>query len=209
MSGQPPSEMAPPRRRDWDALAAVIAALIGLLALTVSGYTAWLQRQQVRAQVWPYLEPGISPSQRQVVLVNKGVGPAAVKSLQVFVDGKPQQDWPHVFDALGLSSMRETPYSTVNGIVISAGERLQQLDLGNAKDFAAFYTRYSQIELRLCYCSALNECWLLDQRDKDRSSRRQPVDECPAGGEDEFIDSKIIEPGDTQPRPQRSAHERQ
>ena len=32
------------RARHWDALAAVIAALIGVLALFVSGYTAYLQR---------------------------------------------------------------------------------------------------------------------------------------------------------------------
>jgi hypothetical protein len=34
----------------------VIAAGIGLLALLVAGYTAYLQRQQVRAQVWPRVE---------------------------------------------------------------------------------------------------------------------------------------------------------
>ena len=32
----------PPNRRDWDAVAAVIAAFVGLLALCVSGYTAYL-----------------------------------------------------------------------------------------------------------------------------------------------------------------------
>ena len=49
-------------RRDWDGLAAVIAAFVGLLALLVSGYTAYLQRQQVRAQVWPYLDPDMPGS---------------------------------------------------------------------------------------------------------------------------------------------------
>jgi hypothetical protein len=40
------------RRRDWDAFAAVIASFIGFLALAVSAYTAYVQRQQLRAQVW-------------------------------------------------------------------------------------------------------------------------------------------------------------
>src|SRR5207249_10979872 len=35
---------------------AVIATLVGFLALCVSGYTAYMQRQQVRAAVWPILE---------------------------------------------------------------------------------------------------------------------------------------------------------
>jgi hypothetical protein len=37
--------------RDWDAYAAVIASFIGLLALSVSGYTAYVQRQQLRGAV--------------------------------------------------------------------------------------------------------------------------------------------------------------
>ena len=55
MSGSPRGNET--RARNWDALAAIIAALIGAFALVVSGYTAYLQRTQVRAQVWPYLMP--------------------------------------------------------------------------------------------------------------------------------------------------------
>ena len=43
------------RTRDWNAFSAVVAVLVGLLALLVSGYTAHIQKEQVRAQVWPYL----------------------------------------------------------------------------------------------------------------------------------------------------------
>src|SRR3954467_8259149 len=95
-------EWAGVSRRNWDGVAAVIAAFVGLLALCVSGYTAYLQRQQVRAQVWPYLESGISSSKRSVTLFNKGVGPAIIGSVHVLVDGKPQRNWPAVFRALGL-----------------------------------------------------------------------------------------------------------
>src|SRR5207248_1124344 len=34
---------------------AVVATFVGFLALCVSGYTAYMQRQQVRAAVWPIL----------------------------------------------------------------------------------------------------------------------------------------------------------
>jgi len=33
----------------------VIATIVGFLALCVSGYTAYMQRQQVRAATWPIL----------------------------------------------------------------------------------------------------------------------------------------------------------
>ena len=50
----PTPEPAPKKRTEWNAVAAIIAALIGLLALGVSGYTAMLQREQVRAD---HLDP--------------------------------------------------------------------------------------------------------------------------------------------------------
>lgn len=77
------------RRREWE-LGAIIAALIGLLALFVSGYTAFVQREQVRAQVWPHLLIGYSDPARELAVLNKGVGPALVKSVEITVDGKPQ-----------------------------------------------------------------------------------------------------------------------
>jgi hypothetical protein len=179
--------------RNWNALAAVIASLIGLLALCVSGYTAWIQREQVRAEVWPYLQTGISPSQREMNLSNKGVGPASVRRVRMFVDGKPQRTWPQAFDALGLHDLSDTPASTINGIVITPGESIQQINLPEAEDFARFYTRYPRIQLAICYCSALDECWMYDEREKSAEARRRQVDACPAAGADEFRDSRLAD----------------
>jgi hypothetical protein len=192
----PPGEPAP--RRDWNAAAAVIASFIGLLALLVSGYTASLQRQQVRAQVWPYLETGISPSQRVATLVNKGIGPASIRSVQVYVDGSVRSSWPQVFDALGLSRLRMTPTSTINGVVVSASERVQQVGFAEAADFEAFYREYPRIDQRICYCSALDECWVLDERVSGAEARAS-VDVCSIDAAKEFIDNKILEPAAVAP----------
>ena len=194
MDKHPPDDTQdgrPDSRRNWNALAAVIASLIGLLALCVSGYTAWIQRQQVRAEVWPYLQTGISPSQREMTLSNKGVGPATVKRVRMFVDGKPQHGWPEAFGALGLKDLRDTPASTINGVVISPGESIQQINLPDAGDFARFYERYTRIQLAICYCSALDECWMYDERETSAEAKRHPVAACPARGADEFSDSRL------------------
>jgi len=187
----------PSPRRDWNALAAVIAALIGLLALTVSGYTAWLQRQQVRAEVWPYLQTGISPSQQMMSLENKGVGPALIRSVKLYVDRKPRRTWPEAFDALGLRDLRDQPHSTINGVVLAPGDVIQQMAFKDRGRFARFYAQYSRIELLVCYCSALDECWLYDERTDDRGRRRAPVAQCPVSDADEFIDNKLLDPGAT------------
>ncbi len=185
-----PHADASPARRDWNAAAAVIAALIGLLALAVSGYTAWLQRQQVRAEVWPYLQTGISPSQHRMNLSNKGVGPAEVRRVKVFVDGEARRDWPEVFDALGLHDLRNTPTSTIGGVVISPGETIQQVNLAEGA-FARFYQAYPRIQLELCYCSALDECWIYDERERRAEDRRRQVPACPAADADEFVDNRL------------------
>ncbi len=73
---------------------AVIATLVGVCALGVSGYTAYMQRQQVRAAVWPILEFD-SSNQPDIhfTLSNKGVGPAIIRHVIVTVDGQPVINW--------------------------------------------------------------------------------------------------------------------
>lgn len=184
---------APARRMQWDALAAVIAALIGLLALAVSSYTAVLQREQVRAEVWPYLQPAIMIEQDKLAISieNKGVGPALVGGLRIYVDGRPQQRWPDVLDALGLSDLRNTRASTVNGVVIAQGETVQQLGFDNTADFQHLLDQYPRIERVLCYCSTLGDCWILDERERRPSDRRTSVAACPTPGPDEFLDNEM------------------
>ncbi len=57
MIGTVPEQMETRRASRYDA---VIATFVGLCALCVSTYTAYVQRQQVRAAVWPILEFGSS-----------------------------------------------------------------------------------------------------------------------------------------------------
>lgn len=180
-----------PRRPPWDAMAAVIAALIGLLALGVSVYTAMLQRQQVRAEVWPYLQPAVAQAKQAITIENKGVGPAIVRSLRVYVDGRPRRSWPEVFDALGLDDLRDTAASTVNGVVLAPGETIQQVGFDDAANFRRLLPRYPRIALVVCYCSTLAECRLLDEREATPERRHRDVASCPARGADEFIDNAL------------------
>jgi hypothetical protein len=53
MIGAVPEKRETRRASRYDA---IIATLVGLCALCVSAYTAYVQRQQVRAAVWPILE---------------------------------------------------------------------------------------------------------------------------------------------------------
>jgi hypothetical protein len=68
--------------------------------LCVSGYTAYMQRQQVRAAVWPILEFDTGNGPIQFTLVNKGVGPAIIKHVVVKVDDQPVKNWYDVLEKI-------------------------------------------------------------------------------------------------------------
>ncbi len=169
----------------WDALAAVIASLVGLLALLVAGYTAHIQRQQVRAEVWPYLMWASSDTQSEYMWLNKGVGPAVVKSARVLVGGKVQPNWKAVMQSLGLGPM-EYGQSTFNGSVLSPGETLEWLKFNDHDDFQRFRGAAGQVGLafEVCYCSTLGDCWANDGKGTSRAA----VDNCPVVPEDEQFD---------------------
>ena len=179
----------PRRARNWDALAAVIAALIGVLALLVSGYTAYVQRQQVRAQVWPYLMTANYDTESAIKLLNKGVGPAIVKSMRVLVDGKPKHGWREVATALGLERV-PLRTSTITDNVISGGEVVPMLVFGDAEVYHRFRKESgSRSGLEICYCSTLDECWLYAAIDPMARAAQKQVDSCPLLSEtDAFAD---------------------
>ncbi|HWU75848.1 MAG TPA: hypothetical protein VN043_05045 [Rhodanobacter sp.] len=170
--------------RHWDGVAAIMAALIGLLALGVSGYTAYIQRQQVRAQVWPYLIAGNNDLEQSLIVYNKGVGPAIVRSAQIRVDGKPQKDWNHVLAALGLPPHHYIQ-STLNPDVLSPGEQVQTIRFPENDRWRGFRAAaINRMTMDICYCSTLEECWVYSDRhpvgDKGSTPLVRPVDQCPS-----------------------------
>src|SRR5438067_13161225 len=97
MIGAVPDQTETRRASRYDA---VIATFVGLCALCVSGYTAYVQRQQVRAAVWPILEFDFGNGPIRFILANKGVGPAIIKHVIVRVDDHPVKKWAEVLEKL-------------------------------------------------------------------------------------------------------------
>jgi len=169
----------PASERSWDALAAVVAALIGLLALLVSGYTAYVQRQQVRAQVWPYLLVGNFDTEFAIKILNKGVGPAIVRSVRVTIDGKSQPDWSHVLAALDLPTTGHQ-ISTLDSNVLSAGETLTMIKFTDQIVYPSFRDAVRQrASTQICFCSTLGECWLYDEHAPGQKTTQDAVPQCP------------------------------
>lgn len=173
----------------WDAVAAIIASLVGLLALLVAGYSAYIQHytasiqlEQVRAQVWPYLEMSSSNAngEYEFFAVNKGAGPVIVKSVQVLVSGKPASSWKELFPLLGFKPSSEPIFSTLNQTVLATGEKLNWIVFKEPADVDALRAAWARfdVEAKVCYSSTLGENWLLVYQ-PNRFSRPRVVQHCP------------------------------
>jgi hypothetical protein len=180
-------------RPSWDT-AAVVAALIGLLALFVSGYTAYIQRQQVRAQVWPWLVAGNNDLEHSIEVLNKGAGPAIVRSAQVFVDGKPERSWDAVIDALGIPKPHPFQQSTINPNVLTPGERVTVIKFPDEELWKRFRAEATnRVWMNICFCSSLDDCWMYSDRRpvgyKVTTQLVNPVGRCPRLADDEVFNN--------------------
>jgi hypothetical protein len=164
--------------RNWDA-AAVIASFIGLLALAVSGYTAYVQRQQLRAQVWPSLQLKFSRTEMRFFTTNQGTGPARITAMRVTVDGTPFPSWPAIQKALGFAGGERLRSSDLVETTLSAGKELTIIDPADNEESR---TRFMQllpggqhtVSMTICYCSVLDECWVTTL-----GSPATAIDTCP------------------------------
>ncbi len=163
---------------------AAVATAIGVLALAVSAYTAYMQRQQVRAQVWPILEynSGNEPEIR-LWIANKGVGPALIRHAVVSVDGKPVTTWSALLVTLYGPGTYKFTQDQIRGRVLSAGEMLPVFaphsDAAHADLLARFDRDRFRVAMDVCYCSTLGDCWRLTSA-PHKPSRTEDVRRCPA-----------------------------
>ena len=179
-------------RRDWDALAAVIAALIGLLALAVSGYTAYVQREQLRAQVWPHLTIQSSNVDPDWQVTNVGTGPARVTAMRVLVDGVPATTWDDVEKAAGYRRGEGVTRSFISRATLPAGKQVvfARPDAGEPsqvkfKDLLP--DGKHTLHVTLGYCSVLDDCWIASSIDRMLDGRPITSDGCPINVAERFV----------------------
>jgi len=171
---------------------AVIATLVGLCALCVSAYTAHVQRQQVRAAVWPILEFDTSNQPDiHLSLANKGVGPAIIRHVIVKVDGQPVINWHEALEKLLGPGEHRLSESDMNSHVLSAGESMTILTPRDSENNPLNFDRSNplwvkmnearaRVAVEICYCSTLGECWTLRAGGVTSASTTAETRRCPS-----------------------------
>ncbi len=169
---------------------AIIATFVGVCALCVSGYTAYVQRQQVRAAVWPILQFDNNNGPITLTLANKGVGPAMIKNVIVKVDDQPVKNWLDVLDKLLGPGEHHYSESDMNSRVLSAGETMTIFTPEDAENNQIKCDRSNplwvklnkerfRVSVEICYSSTLGECWTLRAGGSTSSSTTTATRRCP------------------------------
>jgi hypothetical protein len=177
--------------RDWDAYAAVIASFIGILALAVAGYTAYVQRQQLRAQVWPHLELKYSNVDPSIYITNQGTGPARVTAMRVTVDGVPVGTWSDVKKAAGFTHGEGVVTSWLSKAVLSPGKDFTIVKPADDEQSRAKFKELlpgekHSLEMTVCYCSVLDDCWTTGAGGERDDGQARPRDSCPITASERF-----------------------
>ena len=153
----------PQRKISLEMTLALLAVLISTLTLFVYIRQANIMQDQQRTSVWPYVEvlPSWGPHGLYLVAENKGVGPALVKDVIMTLDGKRIGDLDSVFLLAMDTTFTEYGYSTLNGRVLAAGEKIQvfQIDNPEVGDQVRAALMRKKFEYEVCYCSIYEDCW--------------------------------------------------
>jgi hypothetical protein len=185
-------EEAPVRRSELNRgrLEALASSLVALLALLMSAYTVYVQREQLKAQVWPRLalvenNTGTWPELHYTwSLKNRGTAPAEIRSMRLTVGSDEAENW---LDWLRLMRKQQgdlkesrnvaTAYSPVDD-VLGAGDEVTLFETSSAS-ILALMTADQNSAVAICYCSMLNDCWEYTENAASVKAT-SPVPNCPA-----------------------------
>jgi len=176
-----------------DAIGAIAAILISVISLFVAIQNSQTEHQLVASSSWPFLREILSneyDDHAEVALgvSNGGVGPAKIKTFELFYDGAPMASGLDLLRhccGLGPSEAdirRQLPhgyqFSIVDDTVLRPGEDNVVFGVHPAPEEpeipAQLIAHLNRVSFRACYCSVLDECWISNLQ----STRVTPVNIC-------------------------------
>jgi hypothetical protein len=188
MMNEPPVQVTPDEvhahahrtgRPRLDLVIALSAIFISAVSLVVAIEHGRTERDLVAANSWPFLRVILDSGHDNgrgiaIGFSNEGVGPAKLKSLEVFYDGRPVTSAGDLLRrCCGLADdaeavQRQLPgdfhYQLVDDTVWRPGEEAVVIEVRRDKSAGDIPDRLSQsllkIGFRACYCSVFDECWL-------------------------------------------------
>jgi hypothetical protein len=173
-----------------DLLIAISALFISALTAAASLYQTHVIANQLSSSVWPYV--GVTstgdPNSLTYALKNDGMGPAIIRTVVVTLDGKPVRDLSVLVHDLAAPFSK--PYPTVGmesllpGQVLRPGDAITFLSIHGAATVQRIAKADSRVNMTVCYCSLLEECWTIDAQSATEYPHKIP--RCARPGSDEL-----------------------
>ena len=156
-----------------DLMIAVCAIIVSAASLWVALRADQTQEQLLKSSVWPHVEFDSSDATptgaKQLVFEvrNDGVGPAIVRSVAVSYNGHYYATLRELLKACcNIEVPRNIFASTLQNRVIAARDVIEFIEMPADKVDEAEYEQILphrfNIELQMCYCSVLGDCWFFD-----------------------------------------------
>lgn len=167
------------------------AVLISAISLYVALSANKTQERLLAASTWPHVQYGsgnrLDDGKDAITLTlsNAGVGPARVRSVRLRHGGVVTRDADDLLrtccapPAGTLTTITQNP---VRVLVPGESAVFLRYDRKGADDpvYAAFDRARWDVEVEVCYCSVLDDCWSLTTRPAEPEPREAtPVDRCP------------------------------
>ncbi|MBV8203894.1 MAG: hypothetical protein JO195_02585 [Candidatus Eremiobacteraeota bacterium] len=187
-----------------DFFIAIAALLVSALTAGALVYQTRIVADQYAATIWPYLDVSSSYSRsgEMFEVVNDGLGPAIVRSAQLWVDGTTVTSWDSYLSALDsereihtmlarnraayLSGSPVSVHISTSSIgpstIIRGGDRypIFKISFGATAPAPVLQALLKHsVAIDLCYCSLNGSCW--NSRIKpgqNDTSEAQPVSRC-------------------------------
>ncbi len=171
-------------------LTAIAAGFVSLMALAVSIYEAYLNREQQRISVLPLVDAWTSYNGESygINIANKGTGPARVKSISLSRKDQLYQTWPQLYEPVMGQNAYVYSQSMLSGDIMAQGESISLLSYSRSEFAQQAHAVESEIDMQLCYCSIFDECHLLTLYglNSARGSNTESIDNCPVYPENQF-----------------------
>jgi hypothetical protein len=174
-----------------DLVVALSAVIISVASLWVALRADRTQEALLQSSVWPYIEYDTSDATETGAnrlafeLMNAGVGPAIVHSFSLAYNGHYVSTERALMRACCITDNRAHHGifdSTVRDRVIMPHEYVQFiLALPRMVDPHTYHLismARQHVSVRICYCSVLGDCWLLDS---SGDNQPHPVSKCTPG----------------------------
>jgi len=175
-------------------ITAIGAMTVGLAAL----FVAWDQARVMRAQQHGAAYPAVQvdgyftqTSTREAVgmrVSNSGVGPARIEDVSFLRDGSPSQDLSPIFAVLPETT--DLSWTTMIGRMVAAGGQVEPMEFAwsqgsaDTEEIDALQAEWRRWDVRICYCSVFDRCWIADTSGTGRRPER--VQHCPRPDDDIF-----------------------